>query len=1119
MTKIKKMSAKLVVCILMFTMLTTGGLNEIIEMSASALVESVDGSDSLVRTSLTEINSILTTVVYSDYKALYADVKDAEKTVTIDLAAYVKDEKSTTATVEEKAEGYESSDGFVLLTADDGKVSWNVEIEEEALYSIQIEYYTGDITVVDAEGNTVSTGKSSAFERMILIDGKIPFKESRSIVLEREWVDEYTVVDENGKAILDENGNEQKYLSNSDEFIELITKYENNTAESKRLYLQDTTGNEVKPEKTLFANWNSTYIYDSTGYYEEPLEYYLSKGTHMLTLDAIKEPMAIKSITLLKADSTMSYEEYLTSHSDAKNYVGDNVTVIQAEYTNVTSERTLYQLNDRSSTITQPQDPAKQKLNSIGGDKWQYVGQWMEWTVVVEESGFYDIIPRSKQDLYSGMYVSRKLYINGEVPFKEAACLRFNYSDEWLTESLNDGEQDFKFYLEAGVKNTIRLEVVLGDMAEILSTIEKSLTTINGYYRKILMITGPDPDEYRDYYFQRLIPDVVKGLKEQSTILQAQSDRLAQITGEKGEHSATLDKIAVYLNRMGTYTDTIAASMSTLKDYLAALGTWLTDTQNQPLCLDYICIQSVDAEAPEAEPGFFEAFWGELQKFWMSFFADYNSIGSMTESGITSADLEAVSIEVWTATSREQAQIIRSLVDDNFSSTYNIPVEVKLVVGGTLLPATLAGTGPDVSMGSGQGDPVNYAIRSAVKSLNTLTGDKNVGYNFNDLSTWADNPIYSQFLDEIDTFDTVTERFADAAMIPITLYGETYAIPETMNFPMMFYRKDIFAELGVEVPNTWEDFYDIIYTLQANMLDMGVLPGGIAHATTLMYQQNEQLYNSGNYDYYMNLYKENGYTDEQLAELGYTYTNEEGVVIPKTDGMKINLDSDLALATFKEECELFTVYDFPYSYNLATRFRQGIMPIAIADYSGTYNTLIVFAPEIKGLWEFTPIPGTPSEDGTINNTTVASISAMVMMRSVTEENALAAWTFMQWWTNAEIQSEYGNEMVALLGPSAKQATANLEALSSMSWSKDEYDNLIAQFNAVTCLPEYPGGYIISRYTQFAFLDVYNENAEPVDTMLSYINDINSELSRKRQEFGLPTIDSFEAFENNTDGDS
>ena len=108
-------------------------------------------------------------------------------------------------------------------------------------------------------------------------------------------------------------------------------------------------------------------------------------------------------------------------------------------------------------------------------------------------------------------------------------------------------------------------------------------------------------------------------------------------------------------------------------------------------------------------------------------------------------------------------------------------------------------------------------------------------------------------------------------------------------------------------------------------------------------------------------------------------------------------------------------------------------------------------------------------------------------------------------------------MVALLGPSAKQPTANIEALTDMAWSTEEYNNLFSQFNAVTCTPEYPGSYIISRYTNFAFLDVVNNSAEPVDELQSYIPDINAELARKRDEFGLPTSDSvkemIEAVEN------
>ena len=434
-------------------------------------------------------------------------------------------------------------------------------------------------------------------------------------------------------------------------------------------------------------------------------------------------------------------------------------------------------------------------------------------------------------------------------------------------------------------------------------------------------------------------------------------------------------------------------------------------------------------------------------------------------------------------------------------------------------------------MGAGQGDPVNYAIRSAVLSLNTETGNPNIGFNFNDLenSVWnskgADGeylyPAYHRLIESntIKNFDEVKTWFPEQSLKPVTLYGETYALPQTLSFSMMFYRKDIFVELGIEVPNTWDDFYDIIYSLQSNSLQIG-FPQSTGGSMILMYQKNESLYDIGDYDYYTELFRRYFYegdydqiTDDELKKLdekifadGYTYKDPDGNYIPKTDGMTINLDSDIALASFDEVCRFFTAYDFPKVYDAANRFRSGEMPLIIQDYTA-YNTLIVFAPEINGLWEFTPLPGV-ADDLTqkITNSTIGAISTIMMMRSVKEENALGAWAFMQWWLSAETQSSYGNEMVALLGPSAKQPTSNINALRNMSWSADEYNNLFAQFNSVAFTPEFPGSYIIGRYTNFAWLDVINKKENPIIELQSQIVDINIELTRKRGEFNLPTAD-------------
>jgi hypothetical protein len=113
---------------------------------------------------------------------------------------------------------------------------------------------------------------------------------------------------------------------------------------------------------------------------------------------------------------------------------------------------------------------------------------------------------------------------------------------------------------------------------------------------------------------------------------------------------------------------------------------------------------------------------------------------------------------------------------------------------------------------------------------------------------------------------------------------------------------------------------------------------------------------------------------------------------------------------------------------------------------------------------------------------------------------------MKWQVGAHFQTEYANEMVAIIGPSAKQATANRDALASLTWTTEEFTQVALQFNNLASIPNYPGSYIIDRYTSFAFLDAYNDNEDPVDSLLSYITTINKEITRKRAEFELETVD-------------
>ena len=91
-------------------------------------------------------------------------------------------------------------------------------------------------------------------------------------------------------------------------------------------------------------------------------------------------------------------------------------------------------------------------------------------------------------------------------------------------------------------------------------------------------------------------------------------------------------------------------------------------------------------------------------------------------------------------------------------------------------------------------------------------------------------------------------------------------------------------------------------------------------------------------------------------------------------------------------------------------------------------------------------------------------------------------------------------MVALIGPSAKYETANLKAINNLSWTAKEKKAIMNQMDHMSSIVNYPGSYIINRYMQFAFFDVVNENANPIDAMRGYIDAINVEITRKREEF-------------------
>lgn len=228
---------------------------------------------------------------------------------------------------------------------------------------------------------------------------------------------------------------------------------------------------------------------------------------------------------------------------------------------------------------------------------------------------------------------------------------------------------------------------------------------------------------------------------------------------------------------------------------------------------------------------------------------------------------------------------------------------------------------------------------------------------------------------------------------------------------------------------------------------------------------------------------------------------QNGGALYSKDGRSTLIDEESGVQAFSTFTKFFTHYKLPTIYDFVNRFRSGEMPIGIQDYSA-FNTLVVFAPEIRGLWDFTLIPGTLKEDGTIDRSCHTSGSGTMMLAQESESKKANAWEFMKWWVSTETQVRFGQEMESVMGASARYATANMNAFEQLSWSKSQQEVLKEQRTYTVGLREVAGGYYTGRHITNAIRRIINRNEDARETLLDYARTINEEISKKRLEFGL-----------------
>jgi len=920
---------------------------------------------------------------YETYIEQYQDKKRPNVEIVIDADQFTLTDSMQVNILED----YEGMSGKSVYTEEFGVIEWEVDIPEAGLYNISIDYYPVE-------------GKSSAIQRSLLINGDLPFAEAANLEFKRVWIN------------------------------------------AQDTYITDNRGNELRPRQIEAPRWQNAIFEDNQGYYTEPFLFWFDKGVNTITLYSQREPMVIRRLIIHQQEPARSYSEVRAQYQ-ALGYqeTSGHLIQIQGEDAAFKSEPTLYPFTDRSTYLVEPFEYGRLRINAIGGYNWRLPGETITWEVEVPEAGLYQLGFKAKQRYIRGLNSYRKLSINGEVPFSEVEDVRFAFSTDYEMHVISDASgEPYLFYLQEGT-NTITMEAVLGDIAPIIRTVEMATLELTDIYRKILMITGAEPDPYRDYQLEKKIPNLLDDFAYYEQVLRDAAEEFTAINGQQNQQTAILITMADQLASLIKKPYNISKSLTSMRMNLSALGTFILTVREQPLDVDYFVVASPDVQMPVVKSNFFLRMIYEVVSFFYSFIIDYNTIGNTIED-----EDSARMIEVWTTSGRDQAQIIKQLADDYFTPQTGISVKLRLVQGGTLLPATLVGTGPDVALNVGNDIPVNYAMRSAVYDLT----------NFED-------------------FGEVAARFRPSALEPYQYDGGVYALPETQRFNVLFYRKDILDELGLEVPQTWDDVFNMLSVLAKNNMEFGLPQPG-----THFGQQ----------------YVANLQPNSMYALLLYQHGGEFYV----DDGKASGLDSEEAMKAFQIWTEFYTHYSLPVEFQFANRFRTGEMPVAIEDYTN-YNLLQVFAPELRGLWGFAPVPGTVQEDGTIRRDVASTGEGAIIMNAARDKEA--AWAFLKWWTSEEIQLQFGREMEALMGAAARWPTANIAAFEKLPWPTEDFRQLEEGFAWVRGIPEVPGGYFTGRHVENAFWKVRHQKYNPREALEEYVELINSEITQKRQEFGLP----------------
>ena len=807
-----------------------------------------------------------------------------------------------------------------------------------------------------------------------------------------------------------------------------IRAYLKNASEDFKI---DSYGNEICPSQETITTWNYQGIYDYQYVLALPYQFKLSAGNHEIAFEQIAgEEVALCSLKLYRSAVIPSYKEYSSLYVTQPD--GARIKDIQGEHFSYKNDTSPIPSNS-ADINAYPYQTMKAMLNTLGN--FSLSDQIISYTFTVPSSGNYII--NFNANVNNSNHVSyATILMDGSLPFGEMLHYPFAPTKGYSEVVLRDPntKTPYRFYLTEG-EHTLSIKIDISLYKDVINVLDNATNRLNDIYLSLKRIAGTagsnkqwDPatdfpgisEEINDIYNQiNSTTPIIRKINGSKTNFQALiyiRSALSSINGVLSNPKTIPNKYAKFSEGSGSIIENLANASS--------------DLSVSPIEIDRLIIGAGKDYKIKNKKNGFNSFIEKVKKFFISFVYDYSG-----------KSVKGKTLEIWVARSRQYVDLMQELVDAS-SFKEDTGYDVKFVIlsdESKLILSNAARISPDGVMGISNWLPYEMGIRD-------LTVD----------------------LTQFDDYGEVIDRFSPGAMISLIADQKGLALPETQDFYVMYYRKDIANKYGFNLPNTWNDLVGLLPKMQRNGFNFYIPLSTSTSSKSIM----------------------------TTAPFIYQY----GGNLFSDDGLKTTIDEENSINGIKMMTELFTLYGLESQVaNFFNSFRNGSLPIGVSTFD-TYVKLSLSAPELTGKWDITLAPGV-EKDGEIRRWQTGSAQSMCLINKNKAKNN-AGWELLKWWSDAKTQREFGKRLSLQYGKGYIWNTANLEAFKdNIIFTEHEKEIILEQWKHMREIPRVPGWYMLERELSNSWNSIVLNGQNTRATIENAVDLINKELTRKLTEFG------------------